>query len=115
MLMASGANFGVRRTVPHMLGIGIGFVMMVMLVVKILVVTQTVLMLVAAVVAATVIGIAGVVAVIGAGLAWWLIGPRDPIQTVFDMQDERMIEAEPAASTGVDSADAPRQLSSDRC
>jgi len=32
MLMASGANFGVRRTVPHMLGIGIGFVIMVMLV-----------------------------------------------------------------------------------
>jgi threonine/homoserine/homoserine lactone efflux protein len=32
MLMASGANFGIRRTVPHMLGIGIGFVIMVMLV-----------------------------------------------------------------------------------
>lgn len=32
MLMASGANFGVRRTIPHMLGIGIGFVVMVMLV-----------------------------------------------------------------------------------
>ena len=32
MLMASGANFGVRRTVPHMLGIGIGFVVMVILV-----------------------------------------------------------------------------------
>lgn len=26
MLMASGANFGLRRTVPHMLGVGIGFV-----------------------------------------------------------------------------------------
>ena len=25
MLMASGANFGFRRTVPHMMGIGIGF------------------------------------------------------------------------------------------
>ena len=25
MLMASGANFGFRRTVPHMLGIGLGF------------------------------------------------------------------------------------------
>jgi len=31
MLMASGANFGFRRTVPHMLGVGIGFVVMVML------------------------------------------------------------------------------------
>jgi threonine/homoserine/homoserine lactone efflux protein len=26
MLMASGANFGVRATVPHMLGVGLGFV-----------------------------------------------------------------------------------------
>ncbi|MGR3323501.1 MAG: LysE family translocator [Pseudooceanicola sp.] len=32
MLMASGANFGFRRTVPHMLGIGIGFTVMVILV-----------------------------------------------------------------------------------
>ena len=32
MLMASGANFGFRRTVPHMLGIGIGFTFMVALV-----------------------------------------------------------------------------------
>lgn len=32
MLMASGANFGFRRTIPHMLGIGIGFVVMVVLV-----------------------------------------------------------------------------------
>ena len=32
MLMASGANFGFRRTSPHMLGIGLGFVFMVMLV-----------------------------------------------------------------------------------
>ncbi|MDU8945904.1 LysE family translocator [Ovoidimarina sediminis] len=29
MLMASGANFGFRRTIPHMLGIGIGFTLMV--------------------------------------------------------------------------------------
>ncbi|MEL6220252.1 MAG: LysE family translocator [Pseudomonadota bacterium] len=29
MLMASGANYGFRRTVPHMLGIGVGFVVMV--------------------------------------------------------------------------------------
>ena len=32
MLMTSGANFGFRRTLPHMLGIGIGFSVMVLLV-----------------------------------------------------------------------------------
>ena len=32
MLMASGANFGIRRSVPHMLGIGIGFTFMIVLV-----------------------------------------------------------------------------------
>lgn len=32
MLMASGANFGMRRSVPHMLGVGIGFVLMIVLV-----------------------------------------------------------------------------------
>ena len=32
MLMASGANFGVRRTVPHALGVAIGFVLMAVLV-----------------------------------------------------------------------------------
>lgn len=32
MLMASGANFGFRRSVPHMLGISIGFCLMVFLV-----------------------------------------------------------------------------------
>ncbi len=32
MLMASGANFGFRRTVPHMLGIGLGFPGMIFLV-----------------------------------------------------------------------------------
>ncbi|WP_306005921.1 LysE family translocator [Aquicoccus porphyridii] len=32
MLMASGANFGFRRSIPHMLGIGVGFVVMVFLV-----------------------------------------------------------------------------------
>ena len=32
MLMASGANFGFRRAVPHMLGVGIGFVAMILLV-----------------------------------------------------------------------------------
>lgn len=29
MLLASGANFGFRRSVPHMLGIGIGFTVMI--------------------------------------------------------------------------------------
>ena len=29
MLLASGANFGFRRTIPHMLGIGIGFTLMI--------------------------------------------------------------------------------------
>ncbi|NOD36299.1 MULTISPECIES: LysE family translocator [unclassified Ruegeria] len=32
MLMASGANFGFRRSIPHMLGIGLGFTVMVLLV-----------------------------------------------------------------------------------
>jgi len=32
MLMASGANYGFRRSVPHMMGIGIGFPAMVVLV-----------------------------------------------------------------------------------
>ncbi len=32
MLMASGANFGIRRTIPHALGVAIGFVAMVVLV-----------------------------------------------------------------------------------
>ncbi|WP_209427125.1 LysE family translocator [Pararhodobacter sp. SW119] len=32
MLLASGVNFGFRRTLPHMLGIGIGFTVMVALV-----------------------------------------------------------------------------------
>lgn len=32
MLMASGANFGFRRTIPHMLGVGLGFTLMVVLV-----------------------------------------------------------------------------------
>lgn len=31
MLMASGANFGLRRTVPHALGVALGFVFMTML------------------------------------------------------------------------------------
>lgn len=31
MLMASGANYGFRRTIPHMLGVGLGFVFMILL------------------------------------------------------------------------------------
>jgi threonine/homoserine/homoserine lactone efflux protein len=30
MLMASGANFGFRRTIPHMLGVGLGFPLMIL-------------------------------------------------------------------------------------
>ena len=32
MLLASGVNFGWRRTVPHMLGVGLGFTFMVLLI-----------------------------------------------------------------------------------
>lgn len=32
MLLASGVNYGFRRTIPHMLGIGIGFTLMVALI-----------------------------------------------------------------------------------
>ena len=32
MLMASGANYGFQRTIPHMLGIGVGFTLMIVLV-----------------------------------------------------------------------------------
>lgn len=32
MLMASGANFGLRRTIPHMLGVSWGFALMILLV-----------------------------------------------------------------------------------
>ncbi len=32
MLMASGANFGFRRTIPHALGVGLGFTLMIVLV-----------------------------------------------------------------------------------
>lgn len=32
MLMASGANFGFRRTVPHMLGVSLGFMLMLLII-----------------------------------------------------------------------------------
>ena len=39
--------------------------------------------------------------VVGAALAWFLIGRRDPIQTVFDMQDERAgVEQAPLPTGG---------------
>jgi len=35
------------------------------------------------------IAVSGVIAIIGAILAWVLVGPGDPLKTVFDMQEER--------------------------
>ncbi len=32
MLLASGVNFGIRRTVPHMLGVALGFMLMIVLI-----------------------------------------------------------------------------------
>jgi len=32
MLMASGTNFGLRRTMPHMIGVGFGFLLMIFLI-----------------------------------------------------------------------------------
>ena len=46
----------------------------------------------------TALALCGVVGVIGAGLAWILIGRRDPLHAVFDMQDER--EREDYVPTG---------------
>lgn len=53
--------------------------------------------------------ISGVVGIGGAILAWILIGRRDPIQTVFDMQDERDHDADPATggSDGTDTEPDP--------
>lgn len=48
--------------------------------------------------------LSGVVGVLGAALAWFLIGRRDPMGTVFDMQDERATEAEPATPTSASAA-----------
>ena len=52
--------------------------------------------------------ISGVVGIGGAMLAWILIGRRDPLETVFDMQDERDDDAQPAG--GSDAADAESEL-----
>ena len=37
MLMASGANFGARQSIPHMLGVGMGFAVMAVLLIASLV------------------------------------------------------------------------------
>jgi MFS family permease len=39
----------------------------------------------------------GVVGILGAVLAWFLLGKRDPLHTVFDMQDER--DSDPAGES----------------
>lgn len=56
------------------------------------------------------LAISGIVGVIGATLAWILIGRRDPLRTVFDMQEERepMLPAERAGGGGAASLVAPR-------
>jgi hypothetical protein len=36
-----------------------------------------------------VLAASGVVGIVGAVIAWFLMGRRDPLRTVFDMQDER--------------------------
>ena len=41
--------------------------------------------------------VSGVIGILGAILAWFLVGKRDPLHTVFDMQDER--DTEPAAES----------------
>ena len=43
--------------------------------------------------------LSGIVALVGAALAWVLIGRRNPMRTVFDMQDERQDADDPAASS----------------
>jgi MFS family permease len=48
--------------------------------------------------------LSGVVGLVGAAVAWLLIGRRDPLETVFDMQDERDDDGVDAASTATDTA-----------
>lgn len=43
--------------------------------------------------------VCGVVGLGGALLAWILVGRRDPLQTVFDLEEERQSQAEPGGST----------------
>jgi MFS family permease len=49
--------------------------------------------------------LSGVVGLLGAGLAWVLIGRRDPLQAVFDMQDEREREGYVPTGTAVPAPD----------
>ena len=44
--------------------------------------------------------VSGVIGILGAVLAWFLVGKRDPLHTVFDMQDERDVEPHAEAETG---------------
>jgi hypothetical protein len=37
--------------------------------------------------------VSGIVGIGGALLAWFLTGRRDPLRTVFDLQDERALSA----------------------
>ena len=55
--------------------------------------------------------LSGIVGIVGAILAWILIGRRDPIQAVFDMKDER--EQEGYRPTGVPVDDQPPETPSD--
>ena len=51
----------------------------------------------------TALALSGVVGLLGAALAWVLIGRRDPLHAVFDMQDER--EREDYVPTGTPDAE----------
>lgn len=46
----------------------------------------------------TALVVGGIVGIAGAALAWFLVGRRDPLRTVFDMRDEREVPAAPAGS-----------------
>ena len=46
--------------------------------------------------------VSGVVGILGAILAWFLVGKRDPLHTVFDMMEER--DAEPNGDTETEPA-----------
>jgi hypothetical protein len=44
--------------------------------------------------------LSGIVGLLGAALAWMLIGRRDPIQTVFELREERVTGVDKPAPTG---------------
>ena len=54
------------------------------------------------------LAVSGVVGILGALLAWVLIGRRDPIQTVFDMQEERRAASDPGPSASAPAGPPPR-------